>query len=76
MSAKDLLSPYINRLTAINQQMSNIRLELCCKDVKVTINFYHDLGVVPRQNSYFQLPVDNDVLKKNIISLLDFREEL
>ena len=37
MSSKDLLSPYINRLKAINQQMSYARLELCCKDQKVTV---------------------------------------
>ena len=77
MSTKDLLSPYINRFVAINQQMSNIRLEFFCKDGKVTVNCYHDLGVIPGQknktkNNYIQLPVDSDFIKKNINSLLYF----
>ena len=70
MSAKDLISPYLNRFVAINQQKSNARLELCCKDGKVTINLHHDLGVVeeaiPRTNSDSPLPVYSDVLRKNI----------
>ena len=32
----------------------------------MTVNFHHDLGVIPRQIRYLQLPVDSDVLKKNI----------
>ena len=70
MSAKDLISPYLNRFVAINQQKSNARLELCCKDGKVTVNFHHDLGLVeeasPRPKSDLLLPVYSDVLKKNI----------
>ena len=46
--------------------MCNARLENCCKDGKVTVNFHHDLGVNPGRNSYLQLSVDRDVLKKNI----------
>ena len=34
------------------------------------------LWVIPRQNSYWQLPVDSDVLKNNINSLLDFGGDL
>ena len=52
--------------------MSCSRLELGCKDRKVTVNFNHDLKVIPRQKK-----VDSDVLKNiNISSLLDLREEL
>ena len=32
----------------------------------VTVNFYHYLGVIPRKNRYLQLPVNSDVLNKNI----------
>ena len=51
MSSKDLLLSFISRFKAINQQMSYARLELCYKDRKVTENFNHDLGVIPRLNS-------------------------
>ena len=51
MSPKDLFSSYINIFKAINQQMSYTRLELGCKDRKVTVSFNHDLRVIPRQNS-------------------------
>ena len=50
MSSKHLLSSYINIFKAINQQMFYARLELGCKDRKVTVNFNHDLRVIPRQN--------------------------
>ena len=49
MSSKDLLSSYINIFKAINQQMYYARLELGCKDREVTVNFNHDLRVIPRQ---------------------------
>ena len=52
MSSKDLLSFYINIFKAISQQMSYARIELGCKDIKVTVNFNHDLRVNPRQNSW------------------------
>ena len=51
MSSKDLLSSYINIFKALNQKMSYARLELGCKDRKVTVNVNHDLRVIPRQNS-------------------------
>ena len=52
MSSTDLLSSYINIFIAINQQMSYARLELCCKNRKVT--------VIPRKT------VDSDILKQDI----------
>ena len=51
MFSKDLLSPYITRFRPIYQQMSSAKLELCCKDLYVTVNF---------KTVYI------DVLKKNI----------
>ena len=68
MSAKDLISPYLNRFVAINTQKATAKLELCCKDGKVTVNFHHDLGaveeVVPRLQS--EIPAYSDILKKNV----------
>ena len=51
MSPKGLLSSYINIFKAINQKKIYARLELGCKDRKVTVNFNHDPRVIPRQNS-------------------------
>ena len=36
MSAKDLISPYLDRFVDINQQKCTAKLELCCRDRKVT----------------------------------------
>ena len=60
MSSKDLLSSYINIFNAINQQMSYVRLELCCKDRKVTVNFMIWESFLEKKTG------DSDVLKKNI----------
>ena len=68
MSAKDLISPYLNRFVAINEQKSTAKLELCCKDGKVVVNFHHDLGLIeetiPRPQS--KLPAYSDILKKGV----------
>ena len=42
--------------------MSYARLELCCKERKVTVNFNLDLRVIPRREK----KINSDVLKKNI----------
>ena len=55
MSSKDLLSSYVNIFKAINQQMSYARLELCCKDRKVSVNSNHDLRVI-LENTRVQAP--------------------
>ena len=55
--------------------MPNARLEFCCKDVKVNVNFCHDLGIIPRKKQ-LKLSVDSVVLKKNGNSLLNFGKEL
>ena len=46
MSAKDLISPYLNRFLDINQHKFTAKLELCCREGKVTVNCHHDLGVI------------------------------
>ena len=68
MSAKDLISPYLNRFVAINQQKSFAKLELSCANGKVTVHFFHDLGVIeeetPKSNQ--DQPAYSDVLMKNV----------
>ena len=67
MSAKDLISPYLNRFVDLTQQKFTAKLELCCRDGKVTVNFHHDLGVIveatPRPT--IVVPAYSDILKKN-----------
>ena len=46
MSAKDLISPYLNRFVDINQEKCTTKLEMCCRYGKVTVNCHHDLGVI------------------------------
>ena len=70
MSWKDLLLPYINRFRVIHQQMSYARLKLCCKDRKVTVNFNHDLKVIPTVdydvlNIFFKIIILEWVIKVN-----------
>ena len=68
MSAKDLISPYLNRLVAINKQKATAKLELCCKDGKVVVNFQHDLGLIEETSPIPQseLPAYSDILKKGV----------
>ena len=67
MSAKDLISPYLNRFVDLNQQKFTAILELCCRDGKVTVNFHHDLGVIEEvtPKPHFVFPAYSDILKKN-----------
>ena len=68
MSAKDLISPYLNRFVAINQQKYFSKLELSCDNGKVTVIFFHDLGVIeeeaPKPNQ--DHPAYSDILKNNV----------
>ena len=68
MSAKGLISPYLNRCVSINQQKATAKLELYCKDGKLTVNLHRDFGVieeaVPRQVD--DKPAYSNILKKNV----------
>ena len=68
MSAKDLISPYLNRFVAINQQKSFAKLELICSNGKVSVNFFHDLGVIEEETPKHDQdqPAYSDVLRKNV----------
>ena len=43
MSAQEQFAPYINRFVALVHQKSVAKLELACKDGKVTINISHEV---------------------------------
>ena len=68
MSAKELISPCLNRFMEINQQKSSAKLELCCINEKVSINFFYDLGVIEEvtPNSNYESPAYSDILRKNV----------
>ena len=71
MSAKDLVSPYLNRFEAINQQKSCAKLKLSCYNGKVSMNVAHDLGLIeegpPKHNQ--NPPASIDVMT-NTVSFL------
>ena len=68
MSEKDLISPYSNRFVAINQQKLFAKLELSCADGKVTVNFFHDLGVIEEETPKpdQDQPAYSEILRKNV----------
>ena len=68
MSAKDLISPYLNRFVALLHQKSTAKVELSCEDGKLFVNLSHDLGEVEETTPQPEptKPLYNNVLKKSI----------
>ena len=70
MSAKDLISPYLNRFVVLLHQHSTAKVELSCEDGKLSVNLFHDLGVVedatPEPVPNPREPLYANFLKKNI----------
>ena len=70
MSAKDLISPYLNRFVVLLHQHSTAKVELSCEDGKLSVNLFHDLGVVedatPEPVPNPRKPLYANVLKKNV----------
>ena len=68
MSAKDLISPYLNRFVAIKNQKATAKLELYCKDGKVVVNFQHELGLIEETSPgpHSEIPAYSDILKKGV----------
>ena len=68
MSAKDLISPYLNRFVALLHQKNTAKVELSCEDGKLFVNLSHNLAEVeettPQPES--TKPLYNNVLKKSI----------
>ena len=46
MSAKDLISPYLNRFVVLLHQRSTAKVELSFENGKISVNLFHHLGVV------------------------------
>ena len=70
MSAKDLISPYLNRFVVLLHQHSTAKVELSCENGKMSVNLFHDLGVVedatPEPVPNPREPLYANVLKKNL----------
>ena len=67
MSTKDLISPYLNRFVVL-LHLSIAKVELSCEDGKLSVNLFHDLGVVedatPEPVPKPREPLYANVLKK------------
>ena len=65
MTAKDLISPYLNRFVALLHQNSTAKVELTCK-----VNIQHDFGLIeevaPEPEKESRKPLYKEVLRKNI----------
>ena len=44
MSAQETFAPCLNRFTILLQQHATAVLDFKCKDGKITVNFFHELG--------------------------------
>ena len=66
MSAKDLFAPYLNRFVSLLNQKATAKLELSCKDGKVNVNLFHDMGdfVETSPTSVQETPSYKEALKK------------
>ena len=68
MSAKEVISPYLNRFVDLLYKKSTAKVELSCKDGQMSISIFHALGVFeettpeaqPRMHAY------NEVVRNNI----------
>ena len=68
MSELKVSDPYISRFVTLIHLKSTAKLELSCKDGKVTVNICHDLGEVEETNHKLNtgIPSYTDVLKDNV----------
>ena len=48
MSHQEQFNPYLNRFTQLVKEHATAKLEFSCMVVKVTVNLFHDLGVVEK----------------------------
>ena len=67
MSVQDQISPYLNRLVALVKNRANAKLELHCKDGRITVNISHELGEVEETvPETIVKPSYTDILKRNV----------
>ena len=67
MSLQQLFSPYLDRFTTLLYQNATAKVELSCKDGKVNVNIFHDLGEMlrpppkhaPHQPTYANIQKNN-----------------
>ena len=68
MSAKELISPYLNRFVDLLYKKSTAKVELSCKDGHMSISMFHELGIVEEATPETQprMPSYNEVVRNNI----------
>ena len=68
MCPQEQLNPYLNRFTLLVKQNASAKLEFNCLNGKVTVNLFHDLGVVEKTSpaTVVQNPEEGPVFKKNV----------
>ena len=68
MSSQEQLNPYLNRFTTLVQHHATAKLEFSCSGGKVTVNLFHDLGVVEKAlpAAAVKQPENGQVWKKNM----------
>ena len=71
MSVQDKLAPYLNRFVTLLNQNESAKLEFCCQNGKVTVNFLHEMGEVEKAftKDVKKTSQYSDVLKKNVKQL-------
>ena len=65
MSVQEHLAPYLNRVVILLHQNASANLNIFCRNGKVTINIFQDLGDIPLQSKSVH-PIYPKVMKKNI----------
>ena len=68
MSAKELISPYLNRFVDLLYKKSTAKVEVSCKDGHMSISMFHELGIVEEATPEAQprTPSYNEVLRNNL----------
>ena len=68
MSAKELISPYLNRFVDLLYKKSSAKVELSCKNGQLSISMFHELGIIEEATTEAQprMPSYNEVVRKNI----------
>ena len=68
MSAKEVISPYLNKLVDLLYKKFTAKVELSCKGGKMSVGMFHELGVFEETTPEAQpgMPAYNEVVRNHI----------
>ena len=68
MLIQDQIAPYLHKFVLLFNQNATVKLEIGCREEKVTVNISHDLGAVVKTASTYKPEKQqySDVLKKKV----------